>query len=51
MVYDIAQEVVDISLYAMVSEANVVGSNSREWWIDTSATRHAQTKKCSLPSN
>ena len=24
----------------MVSEVNLVGSNPREWWIDTGATRH-----------
>ncbi|GJU52898.1 retrovirus-related pol polyprotein from transposon TNT 1-94 [Tanacetum coccineum] len=25
---------------AMISEVNLVGSNTKEWWIDTSATRH-----------
>ncbi|KAL8107527.1 hypothetical protein AgCh_024080 [Apium graveolens] len=28
------------NLSAVVSEVNLIGSNSKEWWIDTSATRH-----------
>ena len=27
-------------LVAMISEVNFAGSNTKEWWIDTSATRH-----------
>jgi len=30
---------------AMISEVNLVGSNSREWWIDTGATRHVTSDK------
>ncbi|KAL7245969.1 hypothetical protein ACSBR2_001158 [Camellia fascicularis] len=30
----------DMHLFAVVSEVNLVGSNPREWWIDTGATRH-----------
>ncbi|GAA0156502.1 hypothetical protein LIER_13989 [Lithospermum erythrorhizon] len=30
----------DINLSIMVSEVNLVGSNPREWRIDTGATRH-----------
>ncbi|KAH7844842.1 hypothetical protein Vadar_032277 [Vaccinium darrowii] len=30
----------DMNFSAMVSEVNMVGSNPREWWIDTGATRH-----------
>ena len=30
----------DINLSAVVSEVNLVGSNPKEWWIDTGATRH-----------
>ena len=46
MVDNITQDVLDINLSAMVSEVNFVGSNSKEWWIDTGATRHVcSTKK------
>ncbi|GJY21716.1 hypothetical protein Tco_0394282 [Tanacetum coccineum] len=30
---------------AMISEVNLVGSNTKEWWIDTSATRHVCLNK------
>ena len=30
----------EISLSAVVSEVNLIGSNPKEWWIDTGATRH-----------
>ena len=40
MVDNITQDVLDINLSAMVSEVNFVGSNPKEWWIDTGATRH-----------
>ncbi|KAI3773048.1 hypothetical protein L6452_04246 [Arctium lappa] len=29
-----------MGLATMVSEANVIGSNSMDWWVDTGATRH-----------
>ncbi|XP_048131601.1 uncharacterized protein LOC125314156 [Rhodamnia argentea] len=45
MVNDIAQDVSDINLSAMVSEVNLVGSNPKEWWIDTGATRHVCSNK------
>ncbi|XP_048320146.2 secreted RxLR effector protein 161-like [Ziziphus jujuba] len=37
---DITQEVDDIDLSAVISEVNLVGSNPKEWWIYTGATRH-----------
>ncbi|RVW97088.1 Retrovirus-related Pol polyprotein from transposon TNT 1-94 [Vitis vinifera] len=37
---DITKNVSDIDLTAVVSEVNLVGSNPKEWWIDTGATRH-----------
>ncbi|KAL5582162.1 hypothetical protein UlMin_014604 [Ulmus minor] len=40
VVNDITQDVADIDLCAVISEVNLVGSNPREWWIDTGATRH-----------
>ena len=36
----ITQEVDDMNLSAIVSEVNLIGSNLKEWWIDTGATRH-----------
>ena len=45
MMNDITQDVLDINLYAMVSKVNLVGSSLKEWWIDTSATRHVCSNK------
>ena len=45
MVDNITQDVSDINLSAMVSEVNLVGSNPKEWWIDTGATRHVYSTK------
>ncbi|KAL6326062.1 hypothetical protein AAG906_000937 [Vitis piasezkii] len=45
---DITRNVSDIDLTAVVSEVNLVGSNPKEWWIDTGATRHVcSIRKCS----
>ena len=40
VVDNITQDVSDINLSVMVSEVNLIGSNPKEWWIDTGATRH-----------
>nr|XP_048320125.1 uncharacterized protein LOC125419077 [Ziziphus jujuba var. spinosa] len=40
MMEHITREVDEIDLSAVVSKVNLVGSNPREWWIDTGATRH-----------
>ena len=45
VVDNITQDVSDINLFAMVSEVNLVGSNPKEWWIDTGATRHVCSSK------
>ncbi|XP_073131456.1 uncharacterized protein [Henckelia pumila] len=37
---DISKEVSNMDLCDVISEVNMVGSNPREWWIDTGATHH-----------
>ena len=37
---DITKDVSNINLIAVISKVNLVGSNPKEWWIDTSATYH-----------
>ncbi|KAL0550096.1 hypothetical protein IC582_014594 [Cucumis melo] len=41
---EVSDDVVDIDLCAVISECNMVG-NSKEWWVDTDATRHICTNK------
>ncbi|XP_073307181.1 uncharacterized protein [Primulina huaijiensis] len=45
VVENISQEVSNINLCAIISEVNLVGSNPREWWIDTGVTRHVCSEK------
>ena len=45
MVDDIGKDVSDIDLITVISEVNLVGSNPKEWWIDTGATRHVYSNK------
>ncbi|XP_042380392.1 uncharacterized protein LOC121972832 [Zingiber officinale] len=35
----------DMDLCAMISEVNLIGSNPRQWWINTGATRHVCCSK------
>ena len=45
VVENIARDVGDMNLSAIISEVNLVGSNPKEWWIDTGATRHVSFDK------
>ena len=36
----ITKDVSNINLTVVISEVNLVGSNPKEWWIDTGATCH-----------
>ena len=45
VVDDISKDVSDIDLIVLISEVNLVGSNPKEWWIDTGATYHVMPQK------
>ena len=41
----ISHDVGELNLLAVMSEVNMVGDNSKEWWVDTGATRHVCANK------
>ena len=41
----ITKDVSNIHLIAVISKMNLVGSNPKKWWIDTSATSHVCSNK------
>ena len=45
MVDDISKDVSDTNLTTVINEVNLVGSNLKEWWIDTGATYHVCSNK------
>ncbi|XP_039142321.1 uncharacterized protein LOC120279452 [Dioscorea cayenensis subsp. rotundata] len=45
IVDNIIQDVSNMSLVVVVLKVNLVGSNLRQWWIDTGATRHICSNK------
>ncbi|XP_057476852.1 uncharacterized protein LOC130764565 [Actinidia eriantha] len=44
-VENISNGVNDMNLCAVVTEVNLIGSNAKEWWVDTGATRHVCSNK------
>lgn len=39
-VNNLSNDIFDINLSVVIFETNMVGSNMKEWWVDTGATRH-----------
>ena len=46
----ISMDILDIHLSAVVFEVNLVGSNLKEWWVDTGSTHHICIKKLMFSS-
>ena len=45
MVDDINKDVSDIDLTTVIFDVDLVGSNLKEWWIDTGVTRYVCSNK------
>ncbi|KAL6218154.1 hypothetical protein ACLB2K_011370 [Fragaria x ananassa] len=45
MIEDVTRDVSDSNLSVVVLEVNMVGSNPKEWWLDTGATSHVCADK------
>ena len=45
VVDDISKDVSNTDLTTVINEVNLVGSNLKEWWIDTDATFHVCSNK------
>ena len=45
VVDDISEDVFDIDLIVVIFAVNLIGSNSKEWWIDTGVTRNVCSNK------
>ncbi|XP_057488500.1 uncharacterized protein LOC130774470 [Actinidia eriantha] len=45
VVENISNGVNDMNLCAVLTEVNKIGSNTKEWWVDTGATRHVCSNK------
>ncbi|XP_057514993.1 uncharacterized protein LOC130796638 [Actinidia eriantha] len=44
-VENISNRVNDMNLCAVVTEVNMIGSNTKEWWVDTGVIRHVCSNK------
>ena len=38
-------DILEMNLCAVISEVNLVGSNPKQWWVDTGATRHVCSER------
>ena len=45
VINDISKDVSDIDFTAIISKVNLLGSNPKEWWIETGATRYVCSEK------
>lgn len=45
---DITKEVSELNVYVVISEVNLIDSNSRGWWLDTGTSRHICSDKDSF---
>jgi len=46
----LADEVLEWNMLVVASEVNLI-NNSKQWWVNTSATRYAYTKKKMFSNN